>query len=77
MDVLLGGRIRFTSLVWKTGTVKGGMGNCHQLYNKSSFLSGFFRALRQEPVHFGEIGGKSHVTYVGWYECGTPIPGKW
>ncbi|KAF3694670.1 Target of Nesh-SH3 [Channa argus] len=37
---------------------------------------GFFRALRQEPVHFGEIGGKSHVTYVGWYECGTPIPGK-
>uniref|UniRef100_A0A8D2ZIV2 ABI family, member 3 (NESH) binding protein a n=1 Tax=Scophthalmus maximus TaxID=52904 RepID=A0A8D2ZIV2_SCOMX len=38
---------------------------------------GFFRALRQEPVHFGEIGGKSHITYVGWYECGTPIPGKW
>lgn len=39
--------------------------------------TGFFRALRQEPVHFGEIGGKSHITYVGWYECGTPIPGKW
>ncbi|XP_037645287.1 target of Nesh-SH3 isoform X6 [Sebastes umbrosus] len=38
---------------------------------------GFYRALRQEPVHFGEIGGRSHVTYVGWYECGTPIPGKW
>ncbi|XP_034069606.1 target of Nesh-SH3 isoform X10 [Gymnodraco acuticeps] len=38
---------------------------------------GFYRAMRQEPVHFGEIGGKSHVTYVGWYECGTPIPGKW
>ncbi|XP_037831876.1 target of Nesh-SH3 isoform X2 [Kryptolebias marmoratus] len=38
---------------------------------------GFFRALRHEPVHFGEIGGKSHVTYVGWYECGTSIPGKW
>ncbi|XP_037136791.1 target of Nesh-SH3 isoform X2 [Syngnathus acus] len=38
---------------------------------------GYFRALRQEPVGFGEIGGKSHVTYVGWYECGTPIPGKW
>ncbi|XP_028291628.1 target of Nesh-SH3-like isoform X3 [Gouania willdenowi] len=38
---------------------------------------GYFRALRQEPVNFGEIGGKSHVTYVGWYECGTPIPGKW
>ncbi|XP_053184352.1 target of Nesh-SH3 isoform X2 [Scomber japonicus] len=38
---------------------------------------GFYRAMRQEPVAFGEIGGKSHVTYVGWYECGTPIPGKW
>lgn len=38
---------------------------------------GFVRALRQEPVHFGDIGGKSHITYVGWYECGTPIPGKW
>ncbi|CAM9225083.1 unnamed protein product, partial [Lampetra planeri] len=38
---------------------------------------GFYRAVRQEPVNFGEIGGKSHVTYVGWYECGTPIPGKW
>ncbi|XP_077473123.1 target of Nesh-SH3 isoform X2 [Stigmatopora argus] len=38
---------------------------------------GYFRALRQEPVSFGDIGGKSHVTYVGWYECGTPIPGKW
>ncbi|XP_016895578.1 target of Nesh-SH3 isoform X3 [Cynoglossus semilaevis] len=38
---------------------------------------GYFRALRQEPVHFGEIGGRSHVTYVGWYECGRPIPGKW
>uniref|UniRef100_A0A3Q4HGY1 ABI family, member 3 (NESH) binding protein b n=1 Tax=Neolamprologus brichardi TaxID=32507 RepID=A0A3Q4HGY1_NEOBR len=37
----------------------------------------FFRALRQEPVHFGEIGGHSHVNYVSWYECGTPIPGKW
>ncbi|KAM9494831.1 ABI family, member 3 (NESH) binding protein b isoform 2-T2 [Clarias gariepinus] len=38
---------------------------------------GFFRAVRQEPVHFGQIGGNSHITYVGWYECGTPIPGKW
>uniref|UniRef100_A0A3Q0RCD7 ABI family, member 3 (NESH) binding protein b n=1 Tax=Amphilophus citrinellus TaxID=61819 RepID=A0A3Q0RCD7_AMPCI len=37
----------------------------------------FYRALRQEPVHFGEIGGHSHVNYVSWYECGTPIPGKW
>ncbi|XP_071368440.1 target of Nesh-SH3-like [Centroberyx affinis] len=39
--------------------------------------AGFYRAMRQEPVNFGEIGGKSHVTYVGWYECGVPIPGKW
>nr|XP_029542201.1 target of Nesh-SH3-like [Oncorhynchus nerka] len=39
--------------------------------------SGFYRAMRQEPVNFGEIGGNSHTTYVGWYECGTPIPGKW
>nr|XP_055074074.1 ABI family, member 3 (NESH) binding protein b isoform X7 [Misgurnus anguillicaudatus] len=38
---------------------------------------GFYRAMRQEPVHFGQIGGSSHVTYVAWYECGTPIPGKW
>ncbi|XP_067252035.1 ABI family, member 3 (NESH) binding protein b isoform X5 [Chanodichthys erythropterus] len=38
---------------------------------------GFFRAMRQEPVHFGQIGGNSHITYVAWYECGTPIPGKW
>ncbi|XP_047656712.1 ABI family, member 3 (NESH) binding protein b isoform X9 [Tachysurus fulvidraco] len=38
---------------------------------------GFFRAVRQEPVHFGQIGGNSHITYVAWYECGTPIPGKW
>ncbi|XP_062312513.1 target of Nesh-SH3 isoform X5 [Osmerus eperlanus] len=39
--------------------------------------SGFYRAMRQEPVNFGEMGGNSHITYVGWYECGTPIPGKW
>ncbi|XP_078100475.1 target of Nesh-SH3-like isoform X5 [Sander vitreus] len=38
---------------------------------------GFYRAVRQEPVHFGQIGGPSHVSYVAWYECGTPIPGKW
>ncbi|XP_070711691.1 ABI family, member 3 (NESH) binding protein b [Pempheris klunzingeri] len=38
---------------------------------------GFYRAVRQEPVHFGQIGGQSHVSYVSWYECGTPIPGKW
>lgn len=39
--------------------------------------TGFYRAVRQEPVHFGQIGGMSHITYVAWYECGTPIPGKW
>uniref|UniRef100_A0A672TC86 Target of Nesh-SH3-like n=1 Tax=Sinocyclocheilus grahami TaxID=75366 RepID=A0A672TC86_SINGR len=38
---------------------------------------GFYRAMRQEPVHFDQIGGNSHITYVAWYECGTPIPGKW
>ncbi|XP_028998257.1 target of Nesh-SH3-like isoform X2 [Betta splendens] len=38
---------------------------------------GFYRAVRQEPVHFGQIGGHSHISYVSWYECGTPIPGKW
>ncbi|XP_056125681.1 ABI family, member 3 (NESH) binding protein b isoform X9 [Rhinichthys klamathensis goyatoka] len=38
---------------------------------------GFYRAMRQEPVHFGQIGGNSHITYIAWYECGTPIPGKW
>ncbi|XP_036396747.1 target of Nesh-SH3-like [Megalops cyprinoides] len=39
--------------------------------------TGFYRAMRQEPVNFGQIGGNSHITYVSWYECGTPIPGKW
>ncbi|XP_036400564.1 target of Nesh-SH3 isoform X7 [Megalops cyprinoides] len=39
--------------------------------------TGYYRAMRQEPVNFGEIGGNSHITYVPWYECGTPIPGKW
>uniref|UniRef100_H3CB19 ABI family, member 3 (NESH) binding protein a n=1 Tax=Tetraodon nigroviridis TaxID=99883 RepID=H3CB19_TETNG len=38
---------------------------------------GFYRAMRHEPVTFGEVGGNSRATYVGWYECGTPIPGKW
>ncbi|XP_071186348.1 target of Nesh-SH3-like isoform X3 [Salvelinus alpinus] len=38
---------------------------------------GYYRAMRQEPVNFGQIGGNSHVTYVPWYECGTAIPGKW
>ncbi|XP_075398726.1 target of Nesh-SH3 isoform X2 [Tenrec ecaudatus] len=38
---------------------------------------GYFRAVRQEPVQFGEIGGHTHINYVQWYECGTTIPGKW
>ncbi|XP_038622080.1 target of Nesh-SH3 [Tachyglossus aculeatus] len=38
---------------------------------------GYFRAVRQEPVQFGEIGGPTHINYVQWYECGTTIPGKW
>ncbi|XP_039861713.1 target of Nesh-SH3 isoform X9 [Simochromis diagramma] len=49
----------------------------HFLADQLPSRQGFYRALRQEPVSFGEIGGKSHATYVGWYECGTPIPGKW
>uniref|UniRef100_A0A3Q4G526 ABI family, member 3 (NESH) binding protein a n=1 Tax=Neolamprologus brichardi TaxID=32507 RepID=A0A3Q4G526_NEOBR len=49
----------------------------HFLADQLQSRQGFYRALRQEPVSFGEIGGKSHATYVGWYECGTPIPGKW
>ncbi|XP_078147297.1 ABI family, member 3 (NESH) binding protein b isoform X1 [Centroberyx gerrardi] len=39
--------------------------------------TGYYRAMRQEPVYFGQIGAHSHVNYVSWYECGTPIPGKW
>ncbi|KAK3510018.1 hypothetical protein QTP70_025312 [Hemibagrus guttatus] len=48
---------------------------CHR--SVKSAATGYFRAVRQEPVHFGQIGGNSHITYVAWYECGTPIPGKW
>ncbi|XP_071383556.1 target of Nesh-SH3-like, partial [Centroberyx affinis] len=39
--------------------------------------TGYYRAMRQEPVYFGQIGAHSHINYVSWYECGTPIPGKW
>ncbi|XP_023588620.1 target of Nesh-SH3 [Trichechus manatus latirostris] len=38
---------------------------------------GYYRAVRQEPVQFGEIGGHTQINYVQWYECGTAIPGKW
>lgn len=40
-------------------------------------VPGFFRAVRQEPVKFGKIGGETQINYVRWYECGTSIPGKW
>ncbi|KAK1802088.1 hypothetical protein P4O66_004431 [Electrophorus voltai] len=45
-----------------------------QLLSRPGPLLGYYRAVRQEPVHFGQIGGNSHITYVAWYECGTPIP---
>lgn len=46
--------------------------------NKTPFsVAGFFRAVRQEPVKFGKIGGETQINYVRWYECGTSIPGKW
>ncbi|XP_034017864.1 fibronectin type III domain-containing protein 1 isoform X2 [Thalassophryne amazonica] len=38
---------------------------------------GFYRAYRQEPVTFGLIGRRTPHPFVGWYECGVPIPGKW
>ncbi|XP_041440088.1 target of Nesh-SH3 isoform X8 [Xenopus laevis] len=38
---------------------------------------GFYRAVRQQPVEFGEIGRHSQTRYVHWYECGIAIPGKW
>ncbi|XP_041108432.1 fibronectin type III domain-containing protein 1-like isoform X3 [Polyodon spathula] len=40
-------------------------------------IPGFYRAYRQEPVHFGLIGSRTPHYYVSWYECGVPIPGKW
>ncbi|CAL8392137.1 unnamed protein product [Arctogadus glacialis] len=38
---------------------------------------GFYRSHRQEPVRFGTIGRRTPHPFVGWYECGVPIPGKW
>ncbi|XP_078412965.1 fibronectin type III domain-containing protein 1 isoform X2 [Cetorhinus maximus] len=45
-------------------------------------IPGYYRSYRQEPVSFGLIGGIGRFGgtsnfYVGWYECGVPIPGKW
>nr|XP_023662533.1 fibronectin type III domain-containing protein 1 isoform X1 [Paramormyrops kingsleyae] len=49
-------------------------------HSLSEFLpttQGFYRSYRQEPVRFGPIGQRTPHTFVGWYECGVPIPGKW
>ncbi|XP_017267489.1 fibronectin type III domain-containing protein 1 isoform X3 [Kryptolebias marmoratus] len=45
-------------------------------YNLPS-AQGYYRAYRQEPVTFGVIGRRTAHHFVGWYECGVPIPGKW
>ncbi|KAL0967739.1 hypothetical protein UPYG_G00256290 [Umbra pygmaea] len=48
--------------------------------NLSTFLptaQGYYRSYRQEPVNFGTIGRRTPHPFVGWYECGVPIPGKW
>uniref|UniRef100_A0A4X1VWQ5 Fibronectin type III domain-containing protein 1 n=1 Tax=Sus scrofa TaxID=9823 RepID=A0A4X1VWQ5_PIG len=40
-------------------------------------IQGYYRQYRQEPVSFGSIGFGTPYYYVGWYECGVTIPGKW
>ncbi|KAG8583228.1 hypothetical protein GDO81_008327 [Engystomops pustulosus] len=40
-------------------------------------IKGYYRQDTQEPVMFGQIGYGTPHNYVGWYECGVPIPGKW
>ncbi|OCT79887.1 fibronectin type III domain-containing protein 1 [Xenopus laevis] len=40
-------------------------------------VNGYYRQYVQEPVSFGQIGFGTPHNYVGWYECGVPIPGKW
>ncbi|KAJ8797173.1 hypothetical protein J1605_017401 [Eschrichtius robustus] len=53
---------------------------CNSLRYKiylSDNLKGYYRQYRQEPVSFGNIGFGSPYYYVGWYECGVSIPGKW
>ncbi|CAL9692725.1 unnamed protein product [Knipowitschia caucasica] len=47
------------------------------LSNTLPSAQGYFRAYRQEPVTFGVIGRRTNHPFVGWYECGVPIPGKW
>ncbi|XP_030659844.1 fibronectin type III domain-containing protein 1 isoform X2 [Nomascus leucogenys] len=40
-------------------------------------IQGYHRQYRQEPISFGNIGFGTPYYYVGWYECGVSIPGKW
>ncbi|XP_073075953.1 fibronectin type III domain-containing protein 1 isoform X2 [Manis javanica] len=40
-------------------------------------IQGYYRQYRQEPVSFGNIGFGTPYYYVGWYECGVSVPGKW
>ncbi|XP_034999631.2 fibronectin type III domain-containing protein 1 isoform X1 [Hippoglossus stenolepis] len=47
------------------------------LSNNLPSAQGFYRAYRQEPVTFGVVGRRTRHPFVGWYECGVPIPGKW
>ncbi|XP_061602683.1 fibronectin type III domain-containing protein 1 isoform X2 [Cololabis saira] len=47
------------------------------LSNNLPTAQGFYRSYRQEPVAFGVIGRRTPHPFVGWYECGVPIPGKW
>ncbi|KAJ8409640.1 hypothetical protein AAFF_G00216990 [Aldrovandia affinis] len=49
----------------------------HSLSSLLPTSQGFFRSYRQEPVRFGPIGRNTPNHFVGWYECGIPIPGKW
>ncbi|XP_078086110.1 fibronectin type III domain-containing protein 1 isoform X2 [Mustelus asterias] len=54
----------------------------HMYPESLHIIPGYFRSYRQEPVTFGLIGGigmfgGTSNYYVGWYECGVPIPGKW
>ncbi|KAF3849943.1 hypothetical protein F7725_019662 [Dissostichus mawsoni] len=47
------------------------------LSNNLPSAQGYYRAYRQQPVSFGVVGRRTAHPFVGWYECGVPIPGKW
>ncbi|XP_072907249.1 fibronectin type III domain-containing protein 1 isoform X1 [Hemitrygon akajei] len=54
----------------------------HEYPASLPIIPGYYRSYRQQPVSFGLIGGVGNYGgtsnyYVGWYECGVPIPGKW